>query len=227
MLIRQEMNNDPVKRESHQKVPGPPTEVANCVSCKKFRVACKDPVLCKKTLLSQTLWIGIAIILILCVFVSTFGSGLYYFWWRPQKLGKGPVALNEPAPGPRLAPTQSPPPPPPLPSPPLPPPPPPPPPPPLPSPLPPPPPPPPLPPPPPPPPLLSPPPPPLPSPPPPPPLPSPPPRPPPPLPSPPLQSSPISVAVQTVAPVPEKSLEAIPVKALSTETSGPSEYWSR
>ncbi|XP_056649699.1 testis-expressed protein 51 isoform X2 [Monodelphis domestica] len=78
---------------------GPSTEVVDCISCEKYYMTCKDSVLCKDTFLPQTLWIGITIIFILCIFVSTFGAGLYYFWWRPQKLRKGSVGLNEPAPG--------------------------------------------------------------------------------------------------------------------------------
>ncbi|XP_072469521.1 testis-expressed protein 51 isoform X5 [Notamacropus eugenii] len=125
-------------------VTGPSTEVANCINCKKYYLTCKDPVLCNEALLPRTIWIGSTIILILCVFVSTFGSVLYYFWWRPLQLakdsvwwrplqfwkdsvwwrplqlGKDSVELNKPEPEPGLAPTQSPsPPPPPPPPPPL------------------------------------------------------------------------------------------------------------
>ncbi|XP_072469518.1 testis-expressed protein 51 isoform X2 [Notamacropus eugenii] len=125
-------------------ITGPSTEVANCINCKKYYLTCKDPVLCNEALLPRTIWIGSTIILILCVFVSTFGSVLYYFWWRPLQLakdsvwwrplqfwkdsvwwrplqlGKDSVELNKPEPEPGLAPTQSPsPPPPPPPPPPL------------------------------------------------------------------------------------------------------------
>ncbi|XP_074071056.1 testis-expressed protein 51 isoform X2 [Macrotis lagotis] len=88
-------------------LPGLPKEIANCISCKKHYVTCKDHVLCQDVLLPQILWIGSSIIFILCVCVSTFGSGLYYFWWRPVQLGKGSVKLNKSTSRSRLTSTQS------------------------------------------------------------------------------------------------------------------------